>query len=472
MRMTAEFREFLDKTVNLNATRIATLESRVDAIERFLESSAYEPAILRFAAQGSWAHETIIKPPSHRKEFDADLVVYVKPVTGWEPEDYILELRRTFRDSSVYRDKTSMKSRCVTINYSGDFHLDVVPIIDWGGWYQVCNRNENAFETTDGDGFADWWRQQSDTVGGDHLIECTRLLKYLRDIKTTFAAKSILLTTLIGDRVNLLDSILDRGQFEDTPTTLKTILGRLDDWLEERPTLPDVVNPAMQSESFTRHWDQEKYTNFRNQIAKYREWIDDAYEEEDRTESIRKWRRIFGKGFARGEAVTQGRVSVAALAEQFMRDDLVAAVHAFGSRVLQRIPKSLPHMEAPHYGFSGRRIPVRIRAFERLRDNGPNLRELSSADSVEKGRSVRFEAVQQVGLPFSDDYLVSWQTVNTDDEAAEHDDLRGEFSRARRNSTHTESIAYRGVHWVQAFLVSKRTGKIDGVSDRFFVVVL
>lgn len=471
MKLLNEFDTFLADTVNLNATRIKTLEDRVDAIQRFVESSDYEPEIVRFSAQGSWAHKTIIKPSSAAKEFDADLVVYVRPVPGWSAADYVNDLRRVFRASSTYKDKTSVKSRCVTIDYANDFHLDVVPIIDRRGTYDVCNRTDDAFERTDGDGFADWWAEKNEVAGEEHLIETARLLKYLRDIKTTFSAKSVLLTTLIGNQVHFVDQITD-SYFEDTPTALKTVLRRLDEWLDDRPTLPRVENPVLPGESFTRHWDDDKYENFRTRMKTYREWVDDAYDEEDRTESIRKWRRVFGSDFAKGETLAENNAAVDSLAKQLGVVDLVEAVMRRGVSVLSRLPTVFPHVAVPEQRLGTRNLPVRIVAHERPNEHGENLRPLASGDVVRKSSGIQFEARQGSGLPFPEDsYKIMWQTVNTGDEAGRADCLRGGFSKARRNPSHWEQTAYRGAHWVQAFLIGRRSGRIEGKSDRFFVVI-
>ena len=42
-------------------------------------------------------------------------------------------------------------------------------------------------------------------------------------------------------------------------------------------------------------------------IYTYREWIDEAYDEPERIESIAKWRRVFEEDFAKGVVVEEGR---------------------------------------------------------------------------------------------------------------------------------------------------------------------
>lgn len=48
-------------------------------------------------------------------------------------------------------------------------------------------------------------------VGGNKLKKTTRLLKYLRDHKSNYTVASILLTTLLGNRINGIDQ--SSGQF-------------------------------------------------------------------------------------------------------------------------------------------------------------------------------------------------------------------------------------------------------------------
>ena len=72
MKLTNEFKTFLDEIVNLNQTRLNKLDERSEALKSFLKSSDYTPTISKFINQGSWAHDTIIKPVDGG-EFDADL---------------------------------------------------------------------------------------------------------------------------------------------------------------------------------------------------------------------------------------------------------------------------------------------------------------------------------------------------------------------------------------------------------------
>jgi len=482
MKLITKFSEFLRDSVNLNQTRIDTLESRTATIQGFLKASSYEPDIIEFSTQGSWAHKTIIKPVKEANEFDADMVVYVDEVEGWNAKDYIEELYSVFRSNGTYKPMVRRKSRCVTLDYSGDFHLDVVPITVRSrllskDTYRVCNRKENDFELTDGDGFKNWWKEKDRIVSNHRLIKAARLLKFLRDTKTTFSCKSILLTTLIGnmiddDEVPFLESTIDKG-FEDVPTALKTIIGRLDDYLQSKSEMPVILNPALDVESFTRNWNQDQYTNFRKQIHRYREWVDDAYGEPNRNESIRKWRRLFGDGFAQDVALEAAKTSAVAnyLAEQATNSDEISLIRRLGTQILSHIPRNLTHVQLPKLKETNA-LTVKVTAWRKPRRNSPRGASITSGEILPKNSGVEFQAVNNIGIPFDKgSYKIRWLVVNTGDEASTDRGLRGGFNNSDTHGCRWEATKYRGVHWVEAIVINKRRNIIEGRSPRFFVPI-
>ena len=465
MKLITHFDDFLANVVNLNQTRLDTLEKRVKAISEFLRNSEYKARIRRFSPQGSYAHKTIIKPPGTR-DYDADLLVIIDRVEGWSAADYVEKLYSIFRASGTYRDIVSRNTRCVVITYANDFHLDVVPCIQdievdrrtlWVG-----NRLTNQFEQTAPESYNAWLATRNTITTGNSLRKCTRLIKYLRDIKP-FSIKSILLTTLLGSQVKTLYPESEKTKFSDVPTALKILFGRLDDYLQARSTMPTVVNPVLASETFSRHWDQDKYANFRDRIHTYRGWIDDAYDEQDRDESIRKWRRVFGDDFAAAEALEKGARVAAAATGDFGATSavLVEHVRALGRRALATFPRTLPHVEALPWRTQGQQA-IDIQATQ----GGISF---ETGDILEKGRSLQFEAHLPAGLP--NGFEIKWRVVNTGEEAATARALRGKFYSSDRRFYRTESTAYTGVHWVEAFIVNNRNRTCVGRSERFFVVI-
>lgn len=477
MKLIEHFNNFLRDTINLNQSRINTLEERVATIKSFLKESDYGANIRSFSAQGSWAHKTIIKPQPD-KGFDVDLVMFLDPQGSWDPAEYVADLYEVFRSHGTYQDMVSRHTRCIMIDYTGDFSLDVVPIIVEQNFlsdpcYKVCNRNENKFESTAPEAYTDWLSKKNLITGNNHLCKVIRIMKYLRDIKGTFSVKSVLLTTLIGERIYDLESVFS-SQFSDVPTSLKVLIGRLDDWLQTRPDMPTISNPVLTNENFNRHWDQAKYENFRNKINQYRRWIDDAYSENDRNESIIKWQRVFGEDFAKGELAEKMTSGISFVAKNTEDQDLVEEVKMNGPGVLAKIPPDLPHVKSPRWQFSSSRlISIMINAKEHARrqDNQP-IRKIVSGDILQGNREICFQAVDSSGFSFLDNqYIVKWQVVNTGREADTKGDLRGDFYESMKYGVRWESTKYHGVHWVKAFVILKRDDSLVGVSDRFFVVV-
>jgi Second Messenger Oligonucleotide or Dinucleotide Synthetase domain/Adenylyl/Guanylyl and SMODS C-terminal sensor domain len=466
MKLISHFDTFLDDVVNLNQTRLDTLEKRVATISEFLRKSDYEPRIRRFSPQGSYAHKTIIKPPGTR-DYDADLLVIVDRVSGWSAVEYVEKLYSLFRASGTYRDIVSRNTRCVVLDYANDFHLDVVPCIqDISGEtrsFWVCNRLTDRFERTAPEKYNEWLATRNSITTGNSLRKCTRLIKYLRDIKTTFSIKSILLTTLLGSQVNTLYPASEKNQFPDVPTALRTLFGRLDDYLQARPVMPAVVNPVLSSEAFNRHWDQDKYTNFRDRIHTYREWIDDAYREEDRDSSIRKWRRAFGDDFAEGEVAEKAAAVAAVTLNEAGANSgiLVERVRRLGKRVLNAVPLMLPHVQPLPWPLHGQ-LAVEVQANE-------GGRAFASGDILQKGRSLQFRAHVPSGLP--NGYEIRWRVVNTGEEAVRARQLRGTFYHSYDRIYRDEPTKYTGVHWVEAFIVNMRNRTCVGRSERFFVVI-
>lgn len=129
MKLDHHLTNFLKDTVNLNQTRIDTLKQRVDTITDFVKQlKEFEDLFIEAKPQGSWAHRTIIRP-TRNEDFDADLVIFLNENDDWEPKDYIETLYRCFKNNNTYKNMVSRNTRCVTLDYAGDFHLDVVPCI-------------------------------------------------------------------------------------------------------------------------------------------------------------------------------------------------------------------------------------------------------------------------------------------------------------------------------------------------------
>ncbi len=290
MKHVQSFKDFLNDEVNLNQSRLDRLNKSVATVSDYL--SHHLDAFQKVERQGSYALHTIIKPVNDH-EYDADILLYMDYDRSKPPKDYINEVYQCLKKNQTYAGKVRRKTRCVVVDYAGDCHLDVVPCITIGSNQYICNRSTNGFEITDGTGFRDWFNRKNQATNGS-LKRVTRLLKYLRDHKETFTAPSILLTTLIGNAVDHGEGDAD---FRTVPDALVTVSNRINEFLQSRPSMPEIVNPALPMENFTRHWDPTKYRRFRSMFNGYTDRINQAFTESDPQESVRKWRSLFGKNF-------------------------------------------------------------------------------------------------------------------------------------------------------------------------------
>ena len=186
--------------------------------------------------------------------------------------------------------------------------------------------------------------------------------------------------------------------------------------------------------------------------------------------------KVFGDEFAKSEVKAIACFSESAqLFQKSGFQDIVKAALFMGAEFLDRfISPSLPHVERLPWKMGSKSLPVTIVAREYATRStvGQSYRSLASGDIVDKNREIRFEAYFSNGYPASsNDFLVQWQVVNTDREAVRVNQLRGDFYSSQEPAIRWESTKYRGAHWVEAFVISKRTNECWGRSGRFFVVV-
>jgi adenylyl/guanylyl cyclase-like protein with sensor domain len=88
------------------------------------------------------------------------------------------------------------------------------------------------------------------------------------------------------------------------------------------------------------------------------------------------------------------------------------------------------------------------------------------------GYWLHFKAVTNTGLPFGfGQYWVMWRVTNTDEAAARDNALRGKLEKPESDNSRWETLKYRGVHLVEAFVILKRNDTIVGQSEAFRVMI-
>ncbi|NVM92694.1 hypothetical protein FHT32_006386 [Variovorax sp. SG517] len=71
-------------------------------------------------------------------------------------------------------------------------------------------------------------------------------------------------------------------------------------------------------------------------------------------------------------------------------------------------------------------------------------------------------------MPLANAYKVRWRITNNDRMAERANQLRGNFYRSDSNTNDRhETLSYRGVHMVEAFVIHKMTNLLAGRSEPF-----
>lgn len=290
MKNIDEFNKFLRDTVNLNATREKELIQRRDNVQQFLKENL--DGYLNCSTQGSWELGTAIKPVRDGQEYDMDMLVMLSHEDGMTPKDYIDRVHDTLKESATYKDKTEKGTRAVTIDYAGELHIDLVPCLRISEQHFICNYDTDSFETTDGNGYKEWFSDK-DYMTDEHLKETVKLLKYIKSRNNNFSVKSILITTLAGEAITDVTC----AECTTLPDTLLVVTREINSYLQSNPCMPTIHNPALSSEDFNRHWDQEKYTRFVTALSEIAEKVKTAYETKNPEDSYKAWVKLFGDDF-------------------------------------------------------------------------------------------------------------------------------------------------------------------------------
>lgn len=315
MKLLNYFDEFMKNTVNIDDSRLRDLDSRVETLYSVIrEDEELGPIILGKDPQGSWAHETIIKPVEEN-EFDADFMLIMEEQDDWEPRDYLNKLYAAFQRLEAYKDTATKKDRCVRVVYANDCHIDIVPFLTLSDGRQVIvNHGTNDWEETDPDEFTAWMKRQDDTAQGN-LRRVIRLMKYLRDHHMQFKrSKSVILTVLLGERVAATKRIIDPNYYGNLPTAFVHILEDLNSWMQARPILPDLPDPSGANNDFGHRWNQESYDNLRNKVQAIAGDARAALDAEGIETSHDLWKAVFGDDFKKPSTTTSSSPSRSAVA--------------------------------------------------------------------------------------------------------------------------------------------------------------
>lgn len=428
-----EFNAFLRDHVNLNQTRVDTLQSRVTALADFLVEDSDIAAIVteELKPQGSFAHKTIIRP-LQGNDFDADVLLPMEEQSDWKAKKYTVELQKALEASARYAGKTTLKRRCVTITFANDFHIDVVPFITRSdGQTYITHRLDDQFLRCDPTAFTSWVAEKARSTNG-HLTRAVRLIKYLRD-RSSIHIPSVVLTALLAERVR---SFGGSSEYRTVASTLVELTEALNDYIGPMTSRPWVDDRTGQN--LADRLTESGFANLQSQVKTWARKMRSALDSEPE-DSVAAWQAIFGEGFGatQAEKAVVGSTTRATFEKQ----------PAPGEQFLDRdfgIPVNLdPHYSVRVVG----RAAARAAGTGRMRPIGAN------GNHVRIGRRLSF-TVENCTVP--EPYEIYWKVRNAGPDAAERNMFRGQIISGGSRITETSDFA--GNHWVEAWIVK------DGVA--------
>ncbi len=273
--------------LQLDESRYNRIIKHYEAVKNWIEEDEkfFKPYKYDVYPHGSVRILTTVKPIG-KDEFDLDIAIHLK--TQWAshtPEKVYKELKRRLEEHETYKAMLEPKNRCIRLNYSGDFHMDILPGIQEDDWdenkIRIPDRELGHWVSSNPRGYANWFLGKANMVKQSLLEKALRaenvpdddfekkkplqravqLIKRYRDIyfqkNDTYKTSSIVVTTIAGQFYAGEDSIYD---------TVDGIITNIRTKITASPTARiKVLNPVNEAEDFTDKWESEPgyYTAFR-----------------------------------------------------------------------------------------------------------------------------------------------------------------------------------------------------------------
>jgi hypothetical protein len=292
LKLNDHFRKFVGN-ISLNPTRVDKIDSAVRNWEnKFKDDDEIKGKFISYYTQGSYSTDTGVRPKSG-EEFDVDVVLVLDIGEDEDPKMILHWIKDRIKSYSGFESRVKVRDRCVRIEYANEFHFDVVPAFIYETYIKIPSKKEGEWTKTNPSGFTEWCINiNSDS--DKYFSKTVKILKYWRDeeVGKDTAPKSILLTTLVGNAHIKKASIA-----ETLVETLKVMVNDLDlliSGLENDEDVPWLENPSLKEENLARNWTKKKALRFSNKLVNLRDDCQDALDEKDKDESIKKWQYIFG----------------------------------------------------------------------------------------------------------------------------------------------------------------------------------
>lgn len=292
MKLNQHFNKLV-KEISLDSKRLERIEDSVSHLKNFVENDKQiGEARINLYLQGSYALGTGIKP--QRDEFDVDVVLVLdlnkRPADSKNPKAIIEWVAERARLDSFWKGKISTEERCVRVNYAGDFHLDIVPVIESHTGrdeiYIPGKHEDNWQKLSNPIGYIRWF----ESVGDDKLYKFKDTVKLFKCWAATkfgieSGPKPILLTTLVGLKYE--------NRYNSLAETFTCTAESLRSYVDAYSTVPIIQNPSLHSEDLAVHWTDDTFKLFKDKIKYCAQKAREALDHQDYEESKKLWKEVF-----------------------------------------------------------------------------------------------------------------------------------------------------------------------------------
>lgn len=280
------FQTFLSR-ICLTIEQRSNLQIGRDAIKQKIEnyfSNDLKVTNPEFLLQGSYALKTMVKPLG-LEDYDLDDGVYLqhtdddisKP-TPSVASNWIIEAVKNHTKKAPKN-----KKNCVRVVYAENYHIDLPIYRTIRGDIYLGTLEGNEWIPSDAKKFNKHFRDM--LVKNEQMRSCIKYLKAWKDFEGC-DLKGIHITALVG-----LKHIAAEDRDDES---LTNTVSEIVEYLEGNR---DIYNPIDQEENFIEDWSDSKIDKTITTLKNLQENAAEAIDEEDKQESSKLWRKVFGNRF-------------------------------------------------------------------------------------------------------------------------------------------------------------------------------
>lgn len=240
--------------------------------------------------QGSFAIGTVVRPLNDDdSEFDVDLACRLAANTSLSPVLAKQLVGAPLAADGRYAAKLEEKARCWRVNYAGEFHLDICPLVVADTTDAIPDKELARWILTNPEGYAKWFNERADRARTrmmlDHAVlkaevvpfpednvdkgwlrRIVQLLKRHRDTwcdrvegwQAEFAPISIIITTLAA--MSFEHEFRSGRSFAGAYDLIRRVIAGMPAYIEQRNVGGQMqwwVQSPVAAENFANRWNQD-----------------------------------------------------------------------------------------------------------------------------------------------------------------------------------------------------------------------